>query len=52
MLVEDENGAQNLVPFKQIAEYSSNFVFNPLVEKLGDLESKFKIKIGDFLSKN
>jgi len=50
MLVEDESGSQNLVPFKEIAEQSNNFVFNPLVEKLGDLEAKFKIKVGDFLT--
>jgi hypothetical protein len=52
MWVEDENGEQNLMPFKQIIEQSQNFVYNPLVEKVGDLDSKFKIKIGDFLSKN
>jgi hypothetical protein len=52
MWVEDENGQQNLVPFKQIIEQSQNFVYNPLVEKVGDLDAKFKIRIGDFLSKN
>lgn len=51
MLVEDNEGNQNLVPFKQIIEQSQNFVYNPLVEKIGDLDSKFKIKIGEFLSK-
>ncbi len=52
MWVEDENGEQNLMPFKQIIEQSQNFVYNPLVEKVGDLDSKFKIRIGDFLSRN
>jgi hypothetical protein len=52
MWVEDENGEQNLVSFKQIIEQSQNFVYNPLVEKVGDLDSKFKMKIGDFLSRN
>jgi hypothetical protein len=51
MLVEDNEGNQNLVPFKQIIEQSQNFVYNPLVEKIGDLDSKFKIKIGEFLSR-
>jgi hypothetical protein len=52
MWVEDENGEQNLVPFKQIIDHSQHFVYNPLVEKVGDLDSKFKMKIGDFLSRN
>ncbi len=52
MWVEDENGEQTLVPFKQIIEQSQNFVYNPLVEKVGDLDAKFKIRIGDFLSRN
>ena len=50
MLTEDENGMQSLIPFKQIAAQPNNYVYNPLVEKLGDLNAKFKMKIEEFLS--
>lgn len=50
MLVETENGEQALVPFKQISETPEDFVFNPLVDRLGDLDEKFKIKVASFLN--
>ncbi len=48
MLVESENGDQALVPFKQIKDNPENYVYNPLVDKLGDLDAKFRIRTAEF----
>ncbi|TXI85715.1 MAG: hypothetical protein E6Q37_05730 [Crocinitomicaceae bacterium] len=50
MWVEVEDGAPQLVSFKDLTKYSDLFVYNPLVEKLADLDSKFKLKVADFLA--
>lgn len=49
MLVEMENEEKTLVPFRQISETPENFIYNPLIEKLGDLDSRFRIKVSEFL---
>ena len=52
MVVENENGEQTLVPFKQITEQPENMIYNPLVDKLGNLDSRFRIKVREFIESN
>lgn len=49
MLVEGDSGEQQLIAFSQISTQPENFIYNPLVDKLGELDSKFKIKVKEFL---
>lgn len=48
MLVENEAGEQTLVAYKQITENPEAFVYNPLLNRLGDLADKFRIKATEF----
>ena len=50
MIMESDAGTHSMIPFKQISEYPENFVFNPLVDRLGDLGTQFKIKAAQFLT--
>jgi hypothetical protein len=50
MLVEDENGVQKLIPFKQLQAHPTYSIFNPLVETVGQLNSQFKLKVASFLN--
>lgn len=50
IVAESETGEKTLVPFKQISEQPERFIYNPLVDKLGDLDSRFRIKAGEFLA--
>lgn len=50
MWVEVEAGTPQLVSFKELTNYPNEFVYNPLVEKLADLDAKFKLKVADFLA--
>jgi hypothetical protein len=52
MWVELEDGRTQQVAFRELATYPANFVFNPLVEKLSELDAKFKVKVADFLAQN
>lgn len=52
MWVEFEDGRTQQVAFRELATYPTNFVFNPLVEKLSELDAKFKVKVADFLAQN
>ncbi len=49
---ENESEEVNLIPFRNISEFPENYIFNPLVNKLEDLPSKFKVKIADYLVEN
>ncbi len=49
MLAEDQVGEKKYVSYKQLAETPADFVYNPLVNRLGDLDSKFKMQIDSFL---
>lgn len=50
MIVESENGEHQMIPFRQVSEFPENLIFNPLVDRLGDLDTKFKVKAGEFLA--
>jgi hypothetical protein len=47
--ITDENNNFLLVPFKQISEFPNHTIFNPLVSVLGEMETKFQIKIQAYL---
>lgn len=46
---EDEHGQIKSIPFKQISDFPSNRTYNQLVEKVGDLDSNFKIYADHYL---
>ncbi|MES2589092.1 MAG: hypothetical protein V4622_08935 [Bacteroidota bacterium] len=52
MWSENESGEMNLISFKSLAEFQTNFIFNPLLEKVADLDSKFKVQISTYLEEN
>ncbi len=50
---QNDHGEVSLIPFKSISAFPENYIFNPLIDKLGDLNSKkFKLKIADYLIEN
>lgn len=50
MISENQAGEKKYVSYKQLSETPSDFVYNPLVNRLGDLDSKFKMQIDAFLN--
>ncbi len=50
MITENQAGEKKYVSYKQLAETPADFVYNPLVNRLGDLDSKFKMQIDAFLN--
>lgn len=51
MLSESENGEQVLAPYKEVTSNPENVIYNPLVDRLGDLDTKFKMTAGEFLAR-
>ena len=45
IVLESEAGEQRLVPFRELANYPNEWVYNPLVDTLGKLNSAFKVKV-------
>lgn len=52
VLKEDIAGNQDFVSFSKISDFENDFVFNILIDKLGDLNSKFKIKVSNYIIEN
>lgn len=50
MITENQAGEKSYVSYKQLSETPSDYVYNPLVNRLGDLDSKFKMKVEEFLN--
>ncbi len=50
MITKNQAGEKKYVSYKQLAETPADFVYNPLVNRLGDLDSKFKMQIDAFLN--
>jgi hypothetical protein len=44
-LLVEENAETKIVPFSEISEHPNAYVYNNLVQKIGDLDSKWKIKV-------
>lgn len=49
LLVEAEDGTQKIVSFKELNQHLDYSIYNPLVETVGELASKFKINVKSFL---
>jgi hypothetical protein len=49
ILKENPEGNQELISFSKMSEFPKDFVFDILVDRLGDLETDFKIGIDRFL---
>ena len=50
MITENQTGEKSYVTYKQLSETPADFVYNPLVNRLGDLDSKFKMQVDSFLN--
>jgi len=44
-LLVEENNETKMVPFAQVANHPDAFVYNNLIQTIGDLESKWKVKV-------
>jgi hypothetical protein len=49
MWVMDEKNNTQHVSFKKINEFPDFYIYNPLVSTLGDLNTKFKLKVSDYM---
>lgn len=51
ILSESGNGESSLIPFRQVSEQPQQLIYNPLVDRLGDLDAKFRITGSEFLGR-